>query len=158
MEKGVRFVQVHSVGWDSHDDLRNAHTARIRAIDRPLCGLIRDLRERGLLQDTLIVWCGEFGRSPDNQAKRGKAGAGRDHNPKAMSILLAGAGIEGGRYVGATDGIGGEAVEVVHPIRDLHTTLLHLMGLDDNKLTFFHGGRFKQLSQIGGEVIGEIVG
>jgi len=156
VEKGVRFVQAYSVGWDSHDDLRNAHTARIKSVDKPMTGLIQDLKQRGLLDDTLIVWCGEFGRSPDNRSKRGKDGAGRDHNPKAMSILLAGGGVEPG-YVGATDEIGHKAVEVVHPIKDLHTTILHLMGLDDNKLTYFHGGRYKQLSQTGGEVIKEIV-
>lgn len=157
VEKGVRFVQVHSIGWDSHDDLRNAHTSRIGSVDKPITGLIQDLKQRGLLDDTLVIWCGEFGRSPDNRSKRGKDGAGRDHNPKAMSILFAGAGVNAGSYVGATDDIGQSAVEIVHPIKDLHTTILHLMGLDDNQLTYFHGGRFKQLSQTGGEVISELM-
>jgi len=157
VEKGVRFVQAYSVGWDSHDDLRNAHTARINAVDKPIAGLIQDLKNRNLLNDTLIVWCGEFGRSPDNAAKRGEDGAGRDHNPRGMSVMMAGGGVKAGHYVGATDEIGREAVEVVHPIKDLHTTILHLMGLDDNKLTYFHGGRYKQLSQTGGEVISEII-
>lgn len=158
VEKGVRFVQVYSVGWDSHDDLRTAHGSLIQSVDKPMTGLINDLEERGLLKDTLIVWCGEFGRSPDNQAKRGKDGAGRDHNPKGMSVLFAGGGVNAGSYVGATDEIGHKAVDVVHPIKDLHTTILHLLGLDDNKLTFFHGGRYKQLSQTGGEVIRELIG
>lgn len=157
VEKGVRFVQVQSVGWDSHDDLRNAHTARITSVDKPMAGLIEDLKERNLLDETLIVWCGEFGRSPDNAAGRGKDGAGRDHNPKGMSVVFSGGGVQAGQYVGATDEIGLEAVDVVHPIKDLHTTILHLLGLNDNKLTYFHGGRFKQLSQTGGEVIREIV-
>jgi hypothetical protein len=157
VEQGVRFVQAYAVGWDSHDDLRKAHGARIRAVDKPMAGLIQDLKQRDLLKDTLIVWCGEFGRSPDNAAKRGRDGAGRDHNPKGMSVLFAGGGVRAGGYVGATDEIGHSAVDVVHPIRDLHTTILHLLGLDDNKLTFFHGGRYKQLSQTGGEVISEIV-
>lgn len=157
VEKGVRFVQAYSIGWDSHDDVRNAHTARIHSVDKPMTGLIRDLKQRGLLDETLIVWCGEFGRSPDNRSKRGKDGAGRDHNPKAMSILFAGGGVNAGSYVGATDDIGAEAVEVVHPIKDMHTTILHLMGLNDNKLTFYHGGRYKQLSQTGGEVIKEMI-
>ncbi len=156
VEKGVRFVQIYSVGWDSHDDLRTAHGNRIASVDRPVAALIKDLRRRDLLDDTLIVCCGEFGRSPDNAAKRGEAGAGRDHNPKGMSVLFAGGGTRPG-YVGATDEIGAEAVDVVHPIRDLHTTILHLLGLDDHKLTYFHGGRYKQLSQTGGEVIGEIL-
>ena len=158
VEKGVRFVQAYSVGWDSHDDLVTAHGNRIHSIDKPLTALVRDLKERGLLDSTLIVCCGEFGRSPDNAAKRGRAGAGRDHNPTAMAVLLAGGGVKAGRYVGATDEIGREAVEVAHPIKDLHCTILHLLGLDDNKLTFFHGGRFKQLSQTGGEVIHEMIG
>ncbi len=158
VEKGVRFVQVYSVGWDSHDDLRNAHSARILSVDKPMTALIRDLKRRDLLDETLIVWCGEFGRSPDNAAKRGREGAGRDHNPKGMAVLFAGGGVKAGTYVGATDEIGAEAVDVEHPIKDLHATILHLLGLDDNKLTFFHGGRYKQLSQTGGEVIREIVG
>lgn len=158
VEKGVRFVQVYSVGWDSHDDLRTAHGSLIHSVDKPMTGLITDLEERGLLEDTLIVWCGEFGRSPDNQAKRGKDGAGRDHNPKGMSVLFAGGGVNAGSYVGATDEVGHKAIDVVHPIKDLHTTILHLLGLDDNKLTFFHGGRYKQLSQTGGEVIRELIG
>ncbi|MEM7699331.1 MAG: DUF1501 domain-containing protein [Verrucomicrobiota bacterium] len=156
VEKGVRFVQIQSVGWDSHDDLRNAHTARIHSIDKPIAGLIHDLKQRDMLEETLIVCCGEFGRSPDNAAGRGKDGAGRDHNPKGMSVLFAGGGVNPG-YVGATDEIGQSAIDVVHPIKDLHTTMLHLLGLDDNKLTYFHGGRYKQLSQTGGEVISEIV-
>ena len=109
-----------------------------------------------MLDETLVVWCGEFGRSADNSVKRGRVG--RDHNPKAMSIMFAGGGVKAGGYVGATDEMGIEAVDVVHPIKDLHTTILHLLGLNDNKLTFFHGGRFKQLSQTGGEVISELLG
>jgi hypothetical protein len=155
VEKGVRFVQAYSVGWDSHDDLKNAHGARILSTDKPLAGLIQDLKQRNLLEETLVVCCGEFGRSPDNAVKRGRVG--RDHNPKGMFVLFAGGGVKAGHYVGATDEIGQEAVEVVHPIKDLHTTILHLLGLDDNKLTYFHGGRYKQLSQTGGEVIRQII-
>lgn len=158
VEKGVRFVQVFTAGWDSHDYLERAHGRRIRAIDQPMAALIQDLKQRDMLKDTLVVWCGEFGRTPDNGMRGGGARAGRDHNAKAMSILFAGGGIEGGRVVGATDELGAEAVEVVHPIKNLHTTILHLLGLDDNKLTYLHGGRFKQLSQTGGEVIKELAG
>ncbi|HKB01467.1 MAG TPA: DUF1501 domain-containing protein [Gemmataceae bacterium] len=158
VEKGVRFVQLFEAGWDSHDYLERAHTARIRATDKPIAALIADLKRRGLLESTLVVWAGEFGRSPDNGIRGGAAVAGRDHNSKAMSIWFAGGGIRGGRYVGATDETGAKAVECVHHVRDLHVTLLHLLGLSDNKLTYFHDGRYKQLSQTGGQVIKELAG
>ncbi len=157
VEQGVRFVQAYTTGWDTHDNLLRVTPNRIRAIDKPLAGLIRDLKQRGLLDETLIVWCGEFGRTPDNGIRGGAQTAGRDHNAKAMTILLAGGGVKAGAVVGATDEIGGEAVEVVHPIKDLHVTLLRLLGLDDNKLTYLHAGRFKQLSQTGGQVIQELL-
>ena len=157
VEKGTRFVQIFSGGWDSHDFIDRAHKNRIYSVDKPIAALIKDLKQRGLLDDTLIVWTGEFGRTPDNPRRGGVAAAGRDHNNKAMSMFLAGGGVKKGAVVGATDEIGSEAIEVVHPIRDLHVTLLHLLGLDDNKLTYFHGGRFKQLSQFGGEVIQELL-
>jgi hypothetical protein len=157
IERGVRFVQLYSAGWDSHDYIERAHSQRIRAVDKPMAGLIKDLKTRGMLEETLIIWCGEFGRSPDNGKRGGGIRFGRDHNAKAMSILLAGGGVNAGQTIGATDDIGNEAAEVVHPIRNLHVTLLHLLGLDDNKLTYFHGGRFKQLSQTGGTVINELL-
>jgi len=103
------------------------------------------------------VWMGEFGRTPDNGI-RGGIKYGRDHNPQAMNIWLAGGGVKAGHTIGATDEIGAKAVEVVHPLRDLHVTLLRLLGLDDNKLTYFHAGRHKQLSQFGGNVIKELIG
>ena len=158
IEKGVRFVQIFSGGWDSHDYLERSHKARIYSIDKPVTALIKDLRQRGLLDDTLIVWLGEFGRSPDNHHRGGGVAIGRDHNAHAQSMFFAGGGVEAGHVVGATDEIGDTAVEVVHPIKDLHVTLLHILGLDDNKLTYFHGGRFKQLSQTGGQVIKELLG
>ncbi|MCA9258278.1 MAG: DUF1501 domain-containing protein, partial [Planctomycetales bacterium] len=157
LEKGVRFVQVYSGGWDSHDYLERSHGARIASIDRPVAGLIQDLHERGMLDETLVVMCGEFGRSPDNGLRDGSEAWGRDHNANAMSVVLAGGGVTGGRTVGATDEIGGEAVETVHPIKDFHVTLLRLLGLDDNRLTFLHEGRFKQLSQTGGAPIAPLL-
>jgi hypothetical protein len=157
IESGVRFVQVYAGGWDSHDYLRRSHSARIRTVDKPIAALIRDLKNRGLLEQTLIVCAGEFGRSPDNGLRRGVHTAGRDHNATAMAVWMAGGGVKAGHVVGATDEIGEKAVEVVHPIRNLHTTILHLLGLDDNRLTYFHEGRFKQLSQIGGKVIEELI-
>jgi uncharacterized protein (DUF1501 family) len=157
LENGVRFVQVYTAGWDSHDYIARAHSERIRSVDKPIAALISDLKERGLLDDTLVIWTGEFGRTPDNGMRSGGQKVGRDHNNQAMPIFLAGGGVNAGAVVGATDEIGEKAVDVVHPIRDLHVTLLHLLGLDDNKLTYLHGGRFKQLSQFGGKVIGELL-
>jgi len=157
VERGVRFVQVYAEGWDSHDYLERSHGRRIAATDKPIAGLIADLRRRGLLDETLVVWGGEFGRSPDNGIRQGGIAYGRDHNAKAMALWLAGGGVRAGHVVGATDEIGAQAVECVHPIRDLHVTILRLLGLDDNKLTYFYGGRFKQLSQIGGSVIAELI-
>src|SRR5438067_274828 len=157
VERGVRFVQVYAEGWDSHDYLERSHSRRIRAIDKPVAGLITDLKRRGLLDSTLVIWSGEFGRSPDNGIRRGGIAYGRDHNAKAMAVWFAGGGVRAGHVVGATDEIGEKAVEAVHPIRDLHVTILHLLGLDDSKLTYFHSGRFKQLSQVGGQVIRELI-
>lgn len=157
VEKGVRFVQVYTAGWDSHDYIDRAHSQRIRSIDKPMTALIQDLKQRGMLDETLVIWTGEFGRSPDNGKRGGGQRAGRDHNAKAMAMLMAGGGVNSGNVIGATDEIGEKAVEVVNPIRNLHCTILKLMGLDDNKLTYFHGGRFKQLSQTGGEIINELI-
>jgi uncharacterized protein (DUF1501 family) len=157
VEKGVRFVQVYAGGWDSHDYIEKSHGARIQSVDKPIAALVKDLKRLGLLEQTLIICCGEFGRSPDNGIREGGQRVGRDHNAKAMTVWFAGGGVKAGHVVGATDDIGDQAVEVVHPIRDLHVTMLHLLGLDDNKLTYFHAGRFKQLSQVGGSVIKELL-
>ena len=157
VERGVRFVQIFVAGWDSHDYLARSHAARMQAVDRPFAALVRDLKRRGLLDETLVVCAGEFGRSPDNGLRGGARTAGRDHNAKAMSIWLAGGGVKAGHAVGATDDVGEKAVETVRPIKDLHVTLLHLLGLDDNRLTYFHEGRFKHLSQTGGKVIRELL-
>ena len=156
VESGVRFVQVYAGTWDSHDYIARAHGNLVEQVDRPIAALLTDLKQRGLLDETLVVWGGEFGRSPDNGVRGGTA-YGRDHNPSAMTIWLAGGGVAAGRTVGATDETGAEAVECVHHIRDFHVTLLRLLGLDDNSLTYFHGGRHKQLSQFGGEAIEELL-
>lgn len=157
VEAGVRFVQVYTSGWDSHDYIERSHKARITHVDQPMAALIQDLKQRGLLDSTLIVWGGEFGRSPDNGVRGGSHTVGRDHNATAMNVLLAGGGVPAGRVVGATDEIGDKAADVVHPIKDFHVTLLHLLGLNDNELTYFNEGRFKQLSQTGGKVIEELL-
>ncbi|MDG1891741.1 MAG: DUF1501 domain-containing protein [Verrucomicrobiota bacterium] len=153
VEKGVRFVQAYAGNWDSHDYIARAHGNLIEAVDRPIAALIGDLKERGMLEETLIVFCGEFGRTPDNGLRSGGKSYGRDHNSKAMTLWLAGGGTRAGHTLGATDALGAEAVESVHPMRDVHVTLLHLLGLDDNRLTYHHAGRFKQLSQFGGQLI-----
>ena len=123
-----------------------------------MAALIKDLKRRGMLDETLVVWTGEFGRTPDNNRRGGVYSIGRGHNADAMSMLFAGGGTKKGAIVGATDEVGGQAVECVHPIRDVHVTMMHLLGLDDNKLTYFHAGRYKQLSQFGGQVIPELIG
>ncbi|QDV66069.1 DUF1501 domain-containing protein [Crateriforma conspicua] len=156
VEKGVRFVQLYNGTWDSHDYIERAHENLVRGVDQPIAALIADLKDRGLLESTLIVWCGEFGRSPDNGVRGGTA-YGRDHNANAMTIWLAGGGCNAGHTIGATDEVGMTAVEEVHHVRDFHVTLLRLLGLDDNKLTYYHAGRFKQLSQFGGKVIEELI-
>ncbi|HBM78685.1 MAG TPA: hypothetical protein DD438_11290 [Verrucomicrobiales bacterium] len=157
VESGVRFVQAYAGNWDSHDYIERAHGSLIRSVDQPIAALLKDLKQRDMLKDTLVFFCGEFGRTPDNGMRGGKS-YGRDHNAKAMAMWFAGGGTRGGATVGATDELGGEAVECVHHIRDVHVTLLHLLGLDDNRLTYHHAGRFKQLSQFGGEVIEELLG
>lgn len=156
IEQGVRFVQLYHGSWDSHDYIERAHGNLVRAVDQPIAALIRDLRQRGLLESTLIVWCGEFGRTPDNGVRGGTA-YGRDHNPNAMTLWLAGGGCRAGHTVGQTDELGMQAVEGRAHLRDFHVTLLRLLGLDDNKLTYYHAGRFKQLSQFGGRVIEELL-
>ena len=158
VEKGVRFVQIYSGGWDCHDYLEKGHSSRIRSVDKPMAALIKDLKRRGMLEDTLVVWTGEFGRTPDNNRRGGVYSIGRGHNAAAMTMLFAGGGVKKGAIVGATDEIGATAVDVAHPIRDVHVTMMHLLGLDDNKLTYFHAGRYKQLSQFGGQVIPELIG
>lgn len=157
VEKGVRFVQAYAGNWDSHDYIERAHGSLIRSVDRPIAALIKDLKQRGMLDDTLIFFCGEFGRTPDNGLRGGGKSYGRDHNAQAMAMWFAGGGVRGGTTVGATDELGMKAVECVHPLRDVHVTLLRLLGLDDNRLTYYHAGRFKQLSQFGGEVITELI-
>ena len=156
VEKGVRFVQLFNGSWDSHDYIERAHGNLVRGVDQPIAALIKDLKDRGLLESTLIVWCGEFGRTPDNGVRGGVA-YGRDHNPNAMTIWMAGGGCNAGHTIGMTDETGMEAVEEVRHVRDFHVTLLRLLGLDDNKLTYYHAGRFKQLSQFGGKLIEDLI-
>ena len=155
-ERGVRFVQLYHGSWDSHDFIERAHGNLVRQVDRRSPHLLKDLKQRGLLDETLVVWCGEFGRTPDNGVRGGTA-YGRDHNPKAMTIWLAGGGVRR-RHDGRRDRRDGHGSRRRRShVRDFHVTLLRLLGLDDNKLTYYHGGRFKQLSQFGGRVIEKLI-
>ena len=144
VQRGVRFVQVHSgdpAGWDAHNDVTKNHSEYCGKTDKPIAGLLTDLKRNGLLDDTLVVWCGEFGRMPMSEQ-----GKGRDHNPWRYCGWIAGAGITGGRSYGETDAIGlRAAVDPVH-VNQFHATLLHLMGLDHRRLTFEHHGLEERLT------------
>jgi hypothetical protein len=153
-EAGVRFVQVsHSYKWDQHGELRKDHAKNAMEVDKPIAGLLTDLKQRGLLKDTLVWWGGEFGRTPTAQG-----GDGRDHNPHAFSMWLAGGGSKAGTVYGATDDFGYYAVENKVHMHDLHATLLHLLGLDHEKLTYRHAGRDFRLTDVSGEVVTGVIG
>ncbi|MEZ6062437.1 MAG: DUF1501 domain-containing protein [Planctomycetaceae bacterium] len=153
VESGVRFVQVYSDGeWDAHSNLTQNHTDHCAATDVPVAGLLTDLQERGLLDSTLVIWGGEFGRMPISQN-----GNGRDHNPNGFLQWMAGAGVKGGVSYGETDEIGYAAVENRVSVNDLHATMLHLLGIDHERLTWFHNGRNFRLTDVAGEVIREIL-
>jgi hypothetical protein len=151
VERGVRFVQLYcgdTNGWDSHSDLEKNHGALCLQSDRPVAGLLTDLKRRGLLKDTLVIWGGEFGRTPMTEGTNG-----RDHNPHGFSMWLAGGGVKGGQALGATDAIGLRAAEAKTHVHDVQATVLHLLGLNHKRLTFRHNGRNERLTDNGGEVI-----
>jgi hypothetical protein len=158
VEEGVRFVCVVSGGgpgnlqWDAHDDIEENHLRKAAETDRPVAALLKDLKRRGLLDSTLVVWGGEFGRSPEAES-----GRGRDHHNLGFTMWLAGGGIKGGQVVGATDAIGLRAIERPYHVRDVHTTILHQLGLDQHRLTYPHLGRDERLTFVEGQVIREIV-
>ena len=164
LERGVRFVQVwHGAGqpWDSHDDIKTNHGRLARECDQPIAALLKDLKQRGMLEDTLVLWGGEFGRTPtvelpDLGANTGR-GNGRDHNPYGFSMWLAGGGIKGGMTFGATDELGIKAVENRMSVHDLHATILHLMGINHEELTFRYSGRDFRLTDVFGNVAHEII-
>ena len=144
MEQGVRIVQGYSGdtgGWDAHRNVLDNHGKYCRQIDVPVAGLLKDLRQRGLLDHTLVIWGGEFGRMPMSEQ-----GKGRDHNPWGYSCWMAGAGIRGGRAIGSTDPIGLRAMENKVHVRDFHATILHLLGIDYRRLSFRHNGLEKRLT------------
>jgi hypothetical protein len=153
-EQGVRFIQLsHSYKWDQHGDLKNAMTQNALEVDRPISALLHDLKRRGLLEDTLVWWGGEFGRTPVSQGDRN----GRDHNPHACTMFLAGAGVKQGIQYGETDEYGYYAIKDKVHFHDLHATLLHLMGLDHKKLTYRYAGRDFRLTDVYGEVVHDIL-
>jgi len=155
-ERGVRFVQVtHSdpfVQWDQHSDLKKGHEKNALEVDKPIAGLLADLKSRGLLEDTLVMWGGEFGRTPTAEGN-----SGRDHNPEGFTMWLAGGGVKGGFKHGATDDYGYFAVDNKVHIHDLHATLLHLLGIDHTKLTYRHAGRDFRLTDVHGEAVRQVL-
>lgn len=160
VERGVRFVQIYSGGmenqrsWDGHEDIVGNHRGFARETDQPIAGLLADLEQRGLLDETLVIWGGEFGRLPVSQ-KGGNPG--RDHNPHAFTYWLAGGGVRGGVHHGATDPFGHKAEIDKVSVNDLHATILHLMGLDHEQLTFFSNGRNFRLTDVAGEVVRSVI-
>jgi hypothetical protein len=151
VERGVRFVQLYDADWDHHGSVFTNLPRKCQEVDKPIAALIRDLKQRGLLDETLIVWSAEFGRTPMMQGAAG-ANPGRDHHKDAFSVWLAGGGVKGGFTYGRTDELGYHAVENPMHVRDLHATLLHLLGLDHERLTFRYQGRPFRLTDIGGRV------
>ena len=161
VERGVRFVQLYSGSiinqnvdtWDAHASIVDNHGQHAPEVDKPIAGLISDLKQRGLLDETLVIWHSEFGRMPISQR-----GIGRDHNPGAMTTFLAGAGIQGGQKIGATDEFGYKAEQRVVSCHDLHATVLHLLSMDHKRLTYYFNGRHMRLTDVHGELIPQIAG
>ncbi len=163
VEKGVRFVQLFNgayqtggegtSNWDGHKALEKQYTVHGQILDQPVAGLLKDLKQRGLLEDTLVVWCTEFGRMPTFQA----GASGRDHNPSGFTAWLAGAGVKKGFSFGATDEFSYKAVEDVVSVYDFHATILHLLGLDHERLSFYHDGIERRLTDVHGSVIKQIL-
>jgi len=157
VERGVRFIELTCTGgngdrWDQHGGLRGGHTKNSLSVDQPIAGLLKDLKQRGLLKSTLVVWTGEFGRTPFAQGRDG-----RDHNPFGFTTWMAGGGIKGGTVYGSTDEFGYHAVENKVSVHDLHAMMLHVMGIDHTKLTYRWSGRDIRLTDIHGSIIKEIL-
>jgi len=157
VERGVRFVQLYSGGgpismqWDAHTDLQANHEKMCGITDQPIAALLKDLKQRGLLDSTLVVWGSEFGRLPMTQS-----GNGRDHNPHGFTMWFAGGGAKGGRALGETDELGVRAVGEGYSMRDFHATILRLLGLDQNQLWYLHNGRHEKLTDFGGKPIEKV--
>jgi len=157
VERGVRFIEltcpaVDGDRWDQHTNLVEGHENNARAVDQPIAGLLKDLRSRGLLDETLVLWGGEFGRTPFAQGSNG-----RDHNPFGFTMWMAGGGVRGGMTYGSTDEFGYRAIEHPMKVHDLHATILHLLGIDHRKLTYRHGGRDMRLTDVHGHVVTDLL-
>jgi hypothetical protein len=164
VERGVRFVQLWSgaafgsdVHWDAHASVPNNHRRESDKIDRPVAGLVRDLRLRGLLDDTLVIFNTEFGRTPFSEGANNQAGPGRDHNPDVFTVWLAGAGLKPGIAYGASDEIGWKVAENPVDVHDFHATILHLLGIDHERLTFYHNGIQRRLTNVHGNVLTDLL-
>ena len=162
VERGARFVQLFHFGWDHHGelpetDLVHGLGARCREVDQPAAALVRDLKQRGLLDDTLVVWTGEFGRTPMNEERGGSKLPGRDHHPRAFTLWMAGGGVRPGITVGRTDDFGYDVVEDPFHVHDLNATILHLMGLDHTRLAYEHMGRNFRLTDVYGQVLEKLL-
>jgi hypothetical protein len=160
LERGVRMVQLwHGAGqpWDNHDNIETNHRKLATQIDQPIAALLSDLKQRGMLEDTLVIWGGEFGRTPTVELSGGKSKLGRDHNHYGFSVWMAGGGIKGGTVHGSTDEFGFAAQENPTSIHDLHATILHLMGINHEDLTYRYAGRDFRLTDVYGEVIRPVV-
>jgi len=151
-ERGVRFVQCNASGWDAHSGLKSNHASQCRKVDQPIAALLRDLKQRGMLDDTLVIWGGEFGRTPVSQNANG-----RDHNPWGFTMWMAGGGVKPGITFGRTDDYGFYAVENKVHFHDLHATILHLLGLDHNRLTYRYAGRDFRLTDVHGRIVNDIL-
>jgi hypothetical protein len=165
LERGVRFVQLFSGGsfgsprinWDGHEDVHENHSREARRMDQPVAALLADLKARGMLHDTLILCTSEFGRTPFTQSSEFVVGAGRDHNMYGFSIWMAGGGLKSGLAWGATDEIGWKTVDKPVHWYDYHATVLHLLGIDHERLTFYHNGIQRRLTNVHGEVLHELI-
>ncbi len=165
LERGVRFVQLFAGGafgsprinWDGHEDMLRNHGREAGRIDKPIAALLRDLRQRGILADTLVLFTSEFGRTPFTQSASNEVGLGRDHNQEGFSVWLAGAGLKHGLAYGSTDEVGWKAVENRVHWHDFHATVLHLLGINHERLTFYHNGIRQRLTSVHGEVVQPIL-
>jgi uncharacterized protein (DUF1501 family) len=157
VERGVRFVQIYSGGgpvsiqWDAHSNLKENHEKMCGLVDQPIAALLKDLKQRGLLDSTLVIWGSEFGRLPNSES-----GNGRDHNPHGYTMWMAGGGVKGGQVIGSTDDFGLYGIGDRYHMRDFHATILHLLGLDQNRLFYLHNGRNEKLTDFGGTPIEKV--
>ena len=156
VERGARFVQLYHSDWDHHDDIGQPLEQVCGEIDRPTAALIRDLKQRGLLEHTLVVWGGEFGRTPMSEIRRDRGKAGRNHHIDAYTMFMTGGGIRTGQRIGDSDELGFSAVQRIH-VHDVQATILHLLGLDHTRLTFTFQGRAFRLTDVAGEVIQKLL-